>query len=396
MSDERIAALLAGAAVPDATAAREATVVSALRALRGEGPGRRTGSGNDPKLGRTSTERPEGEAPARAGAAGSDPGREPAAPRHRWLPRLARRGWAIAALAVALLTVAAVSPPGRAALAGAADLIGKIGGAPASDGDAGLESTVPPGQPGSPTVVDTGEAPDGSRYEWIAYRREEPDGFDTFCTRFAWVGEPLRDATGGCGSPGAWSPGAVWLWGRRTKPPAGGGGGGDYMLIGGVKNRVGELRIIYRRPGGERVDLPVDLARVRGPLLRRAGGTRPFTLVTAFIPSAWVRADRLRERYMIRSLSLVNPAVPYPRLYHPRFRRCIARHGGLFRRGWIDVYAYDRAGRQIAALRSRTTRPPVPECEALKRLPQDRGVHRLTTPKAPPPEPPPPRPSTSD
>ena len=100
MSDERIAALLAGAAVPDATAAREATVVSALRALRGEGPGRRTGSGNDPKLGRTSTERPEGEAPARAGAAGSDPGREPAAPRHRWLPRLARRGWAIAALAV--------------------------------------------------------------------------------------------------------------------------------------------------------------------------------------------------------------------------------------------------------------------------------------------------------
>jgi len=371
MTDDRIAALLASAAVPDATAARDATVTAALAAIGEPAPERAT----------------------TAGAAST--------PRRRLLPRVARHGWALAALALALLTVAAVSPPGRAALASAADLIGKIGGAPASDGDAGLESTVPPGQPGSPTVVDTGEAPDGSRDEWVAYRREEPDGFKTFCVRFAWVGQPLRKATGGCGSlGGGLDPGLpgptplVGLSGRITKPSAGGGrAGGDYLMVGRAAMRVARVRILYRRPNGERVDVPVDLGRVRGELLRRAGGERPFTVLTAFIPRDLLRADRLGERYRLMSLTLEAPGYRFRPPYSTRYRRCVNRHGGFRQRGWIDVYAYDRAGREIQALRSSTMRPPPPACEPLRRLPPPKVFRMLVPASNPPPEPPPPPPA---
>ncbi len=293
-----------------------------------------------------------------------------------------RRSFALAGLA-ALLGVGLLTPPGQAALSGAADLIGQIGGAPTPKDDRGLNSTVPPGRPGSPVVVDNGEAPDGSRYEWVAFRRTEgltPGAaahsnkrtMDTFCVTFGWADVPRRTGTGGCSTLGSWSPGVIGLGGRLIRP-ARHGGVRDYMVRGGVDHRVGRVRMIYRRPGGGRYEMPVDIRRVEGKLLRRAGGDKPFTTLTAFIPGDLVAADRLDERYKLMSLSVVDPTFPMPLPYAPAYLHCVRRHGGFFERGWIDVILYDRDGHRVATLRTRTSRPRVAACEGVQQVP-DSGV----------------------
>ena len=75
-----------------------------------------------------------------------------------------RRALALAAVALALV-VALLSPPGRAASAWVGELVGI--------GDVGGRPTLEPGRfrtPGTGVVVADGSAPDGSRYEWVAYR----------------------------------------------------------------------------------------------------------------------------------------------------------------------------------------------------------------------------------
>jgi len=300
----------------------------------------------------------------------------------RLRPLLAERAAAVVLAGVtALLAIALLTPPGRAALSDAAALLGEIGGSPASDGDEGLESTVPPGEPGAPTVVDNGEAPDGSRYEWVAYRREErlsprvgargkARSMDMFCVRFAWADAPRRQGSGGCGSVGGWWPGLVGLSGRLVRPTeAGGTHDRDYLMIGRVDPRVGRLRIVYRRHGGDRREVPVDLARVDGDLLRRAGGGRPFAVFTAFIPSALIREDRLGQRHRLMSLSVVDPTFRMPLPYSAAYKRCVRRHGGFFDRGWVDLIAYDRGGERVATLPTRTARPKPAACEGIEQIP---------------------------
>lgn len=299
------------------------------------------------------------------------------APRER--PRGRRRGsFALAGLA-ALLGIALLTPPGQAALSGAADLIGKIGGTPTPKDDRGLSSTVPPGQPGSPVVVDNGEAPDGSRYEWVAFRRTE--GFpprvaprlkkrtmETFCVTFGWADAPRRKSTGGCTSLGGWSPGVIHMTGRLIRPAAD-SGQRDYMLVGDVDPRVGGVRMVYRRPDGARYEMPVDLGRVDGKLLRRVRGDKPFTTLTAFIPGDLVAADRLDERYRLMSLSVVDPTFPNFLPYGAAYERCVRRHGGFYERGWIDVILYDRRGRRVVTLPTRTARPRITACKGLEEMP---------------------------
>lgn len=287
----------------------------------------------------------------------------------RLRPLLAGRGLVLAIL-TAVLAIALLTPPGRAALNEAADLIGQIGGTPSPKDDRGLESTVPPGKPGSPVVVDNGEAPDGSRYEWVAYRRHERGLGQTFCVTFGWADVPRRVGTGGCGSLGGWSPGVVHVGGRLIRPSSE-GGPRDYLLLGGVDHRVGRVRMFYRRPGGERLELPVDLGRVDGKLLRRAGGDKPFTVLTAFIPGALVAADRLDERYRLMSLSVVDPTSPMPLPYGPAYKRCVSRHGGFYDRGWIDVALYDRDDRRIATLPTRTFRGRPRACADVPMMPEN-------------------------
>jgi RNA polymerase sigma-70 factor (ECF subfamily) len=285
----------------------------------------------------------------------------------RMRPLLAGRGLALI-VAIAVIAGALATPPGRAALSGAADLIGEIGGTPTPKDDRGLESTVPPGQPGSPAVVDNGAAPDGSRYEWVAYRRHERGLGQTFCVTFGWADAPRRAGTGGCGSLGGWSPGVIHIGGRQVRP-AGDGGARDYMVTGGVDHRAGDVRMTYRRPDGRRYEMPVDVGRVEGKLLRRVGGDKPFTVLTAFIPGDLVAADRLDERHKLMSLHVVDPTAPMPLPYTEEYKRCVRRHGGFYERGWIDVTVYDRRGRRVATLPTRTARPRVTACDGIQMAP---------------------------
>jgi hypothetical protein len=370
----RLGELLDAAEVPESGATREATVAAARAALA-------TG-------------------PATSVVEGADAPHEK--PRGR-----RRRSFALAGVA-ALFGVALLTPPGQAALSGAADLIGQIGGTPTPKDDRGLNSTVPPGQPGSPVVVDNGEAPDGSRYEWVAFRRTEGltpgvaprvkgRTMETFCVTFGWADVPRRKSTGGCTSVGGWSPGVIHMSGRLIRP-AEDSGQRDYMLVGDVDPRVGRVRMVYRRPDGARYEMPVDLGRVDGKLLRRVRGDKPFTTLTAFIPGGLVAADGLDARHRLMSLSVVDPTSPMPPSFSPAYLRCLRRHGGFYERGWVDVILYDRDGRRVAKLPTRTARPRPAACKdvpvarsgktfagpKLAKTPTYRSLQRAFPPQHPP------------
>jgi hypothetical protein len=344
MNVDRLAGLLADVSVPDTARACDATVAAARAAAP------------EPASGPAGRAAPQGV---------------------RWRTRAWRGARIALAAIVTLVAVAALTSPGRAALGEAAALIGQIGGAPASREDPHFEPTVPNGQPGSPVVVDNGEAPDGSRYEWVAFRQTKKLGsrsrqptLEMFCVRFGWADVSLRARTGGCSSTGGWSPGVVRLTGRLARP-ATPGGARDYLMIGDVDPRVGRLRMFYRPPAGGRRELPVDHARIDGPLLRRAGGKEPFAVFSAFIPGEVAAADRLGSRHRLMSLSVVDPTFALPLPYSVRYKRCVRRHGGFFERGWIDVAIYDRRDRHVATLPTRTARRLPAACEGIRKADGD-------------------------
>ncbi len=82
------------------------------------------------------------------------------APSRGWRPRLLSVAAALLLVIVVLLT-----PPGRAASAWVGDLvgIGEVGGPPTQERRGSFAD------PGSAVVIDNGVAPDGTRYEWVAY-----------------------------------------------------------------------------------------------------------------------------------------------------------------------------------------------------------------------------------
>src|SRR5688572_19429789 len=87
-------------------------------------------------------------------------------PRRPYLAPPVRR-LAIACLA-ALVGFGLLTTPGRDAAAWVGGLvrIGEVGGPP-TEKKHGLED---PDSPLAPVVIDNGRAPDGTRYEWVAYR----------------------------------------------------------------------------------------------------------------------------------------------------------------------------------------------------------------------------------
>jgi hypothetical protein len=171
-------------------------------------------------------------------------------------------------------------------------------------------------------IVDNGHAPDGTGYEWTAYRadnRYEIDGkdvrVDEFCVGFDWPDVAARGRPAGCSSVddspddpsdieylAAWS--NQWLQDRAE-----GVRRRDVMLWGMTTHEPRDVRIRYTDAQGRGHDVPVDFRRVQGELLRRAGGARPFGVFVGFIGAEQAARD-LRSRYP--DLSLIVPRAPGP------------------------------------------------------------------------------------
>ena len=100
----------------------------------------------------------------------------------------ARRGTFLSLAAAAVLVlVVLLTPPGRAASAWVGELvgIGDVGGPPTQEkrGSFAVADTA--------VVIDNGEAPDGSRYEWVAYRCNVDLTDEGLDTKFSGIGVSL-------------------------------------------------------------------------------------------------------------------------------------------------------------------------------------------------------------
>jgi hypothetical protein len=236
-------------------------------------------------------------AQARADLAGRTPGPRRARPRVGLLA-----GLAVAALVVA---VALLTPPGRTAAAWVGDLvgIGEVGGSPTRD-ERGFDTS-------KEVVIDNGRAPDGSRYEWVAYQCEVDmrdqgiaGGFRGIGVSLEWPGSEEPGGSGTCeeatGSPEShhFSSHGVHILPSQFK----GVERPDLVVSGSTGPRVHEVRILYTDRFGEQHALPVDFARVEGKLRELAHRSEPIGSFTAFIPGDWAARDELESRLDLRAL----------------------------------------------------------------------------------------------
>jgi hypothetical protein len=278
--------------------------------------------------------------------------------------RLGSRRVVLAICAVALVAAVGLSAPGRSALSHAAELfgIGDVGGSPSSEQEEDYERGFT--ELNEPLVVDNGQAPDGSRFEWVAYRGKTSYVVDGerirvrgFCVGLEWVGDVRGRSSGGsCGGSGGQQPtgvfstvGVSFLQAPFERSPR-----HDLLLSGTTTPRVHRLRIRYRPLRGPARDLPVDFARVDGELLRRAGASRPFGTFVAVLPGDQARRDRLTERFRVTSLApfprrKAQPIAELPREYRS-YLRCQRRLAAPPRVGPFTAIAYDRRGRVIERL----------------------------------------------
>jgi hypothetical protein len=223
-------------------------------------------------------------------------------------PRLDRR-WLLGLASAALLVgVLLLTPPGKAASAWVGELvgIGDVGGSPT------LEQR-PGGVPGSEVVIDNGRAPDGTRYEWVAYAcridlRDEglPTHFRGIGLGLEWPGVKGHEGGGGCeeatGGPGrdvAFRSHGVHILPsqfRGVEEP-------DLVISGSVGPTVHRVRIVYTDGDGRRQDLPVDFARVTGKLRKLTGRREALGTFTAFVPGDWAARDEIESRLDLRALA---------------------------------------------------------------------------------------------
>jgi hypothetical protein len=259
---------------------------------------------------------------------------------------------AIAAVTVGVLALGALSPPGRAALDQAAELlgIGTVGGTPTLKQGRGLEELT------EPLVIDNGRAPDGRRYEWVAYRggeryrimvggRVRRQRFVGFCFSLEWPGTARRrafaDSCAGRGEPAADTPYdnfvVSWVQSRSERTLQ-----RDVVILGTTDPGVHRVRVVYEDASGRRRDLTVDSRRVEGGLLGRVGGFEPLLTFVAFVPGRLAARDRFAERFGGRfdrlRLSLAVKADELPSK---------ARSPSTRPPGPLTLTAYDAQGRVI-------------------------------------------------
>lgn len=310
-----------------------------------------------------------GEADALLARLLATPAEEDREPERAARPDAARRVLVAAVAAVALLALA-LSPPGRAGLVWAAELIGigDVGGGPTIDERGPLRPAT------GPVVVDNGRTPEGERYEWVAYRGGLPEmtvrtpagGRDVvpategLCLFLDWPADPARGRAGGC-SGGAQphppaplqSRGPIQSLGvvdRRS--PRSRVGTSGVVLSGTTGGAVHDLRISLAGADGRSRSVPVDFARVDGELARRAGvrpgAPGPFGVFVAFAPREAVPGDGASRRTH-GGLVLVDERL---RTGHPATDACLRRGGRRPPAGPLTLTATDRDGRAIDVRRT--------------------------------------------
>jgi hypothetical protein len=222
-----------------------------------------------------------------------------ARPRLAPAPRRRRRRAFRLALATALLGAALLSPPGRAATAWVGDLVGI--------GDVGGKPTLKHREdeaPGAAIVVNNGVAPDGSRYEWVAYpcQGARRGGAPGYGVDFEWAGQG-GDATCDRTSYGSRAPLFQQFGTQIVLSQFKGVAKPDLVVSGVTDRRVYGVRIVYVDGSGTRHSLRVDFERI-GPKLRgklvadpRLGGT-----FVAFIPGDWAARDEIETRLDLRAI----------------------------------------------------------------------------------------------
>jgi hypothetical protein len=218
------------------------------------------------------------------------------------------RGRALTLGAAALLAVVILlTPPGRAASAWVGNLVGI--------GDVGGKPTQPRrtfDKEGTAVVVDNGTAPDGSRYEWVAYeckvdlRKEgSPGVFEGIGLSFEWPSVKGYEGGGGCEE----------LEGRPS-PSRGAVGGSVHILpsqFRGVEHPglvvsgqtgpgVSDVKVFYQEPDGTRHELPVDFARVEGKLRELARRPEAMGTFAAFLDGDVAARDEVEQRLDLRAL----------------------------------------------------------------------------------------------
>jgi len=211
------------------------------------------------------------------------------------------------AAAVVLVVVLLLTPPGRAASAWVGELvgIGDVGGPPSQERQGRFI------KPGTAIVIDNGAAPDGSRYEWVAYRCGENLRSEGIDTKFEGIGVALqwpkvRSEEGGgyCeelqGRPHApaLTSNGVHILPSQFKGVA----KPDLVIEGTTGPRVHRIRVVYRDGEGRRRDLPVDFARVEGRLRRLASQPEALGTFVAFLPGDVAARDEVASRLDLRAL----------------------------------------------------------------------------------------------
>lgn len=272
MSPDRLIERLSEIPTPQATRARERAVAEA----RAEIDARR-----------------ERERGGRAGAAGLVRAR----------PRLLSL-----AMGALLVMVVLLTPPGRAASAWVGGLvgIGDVGGPPTQE--------KPPRfvKPGTAVVIDNGVAPDGSRYEWVAYRCEEDLRSEGIDTKFEgigisldWPGVKGHERGGSCeelaGRPRrtVFSEHGVHVLPSQFRGVA----KPDLVIFGATGPDVHSVSVIYRDGEGREHELSVDFARVEGKLRKLASRPEALGTFVAFLPGEVAARDEVESRLDLRALT---------------------------------------------------------------------------------------------
>ncbi len=158
-------------------------------------------------------------------------------------------------------------------------------------------------------VVANGSAPDGSRYEWVAYRCKVDDedlgaGFRGVGLSLDWPGVKGREAGGDCEEgAGDEGRGVFRSFGVHILPSQFRGvDRPDLVISGSTGPAVHRVSVVYVEPDGRERELDVDFARVEGKLRRLASRSVPLGTFVAFLPGEIAARDEVETRLDLRAM----------------------------------------------------------------------------------------------